>query len=308
MFKSIVLICLVSLALTAHAENCSIQSKVLQNYFQTSPFEMDCGYFSSLQQAIDNATKLNGNTPAEKFTLILSPQGSNAGFDHGSIIETPYRFVFVGTYGAEYPLNLYSGVEILNHEYGHYLFKDFFLKEFPQYKSLFQKFNTISQIKIEILSSQDESTKLELQSRLENLMKEVGQSEDFQTYHTITGPYNELFADLLAALVAKDKNAMTKALYYDAMNDFEYRYIRTRSFDAEFKDDDERYMSDEHAFMAYTRNYIGKNIWPKTSNDEQKLIKKVKSAIVQSLKEDFSRGELLDYQEQNQQLINYLSH
>ena len=67
-------------------------------------------------------------------------------------------------------------------------------------------------------------------------------------------------------------------------------------------------MSDEHAFMAYTRNYIGKNIWPKTSNEEQKLIKKVKSAIVQSLKEDFLRAELLDYQEQNQQLINYLSH
>lgn len=306
MLKFIALIISLTGALAAQATTCPIESKVLENYYQTSPFDLDCSYFSTLERAMENATTINGGTPKEKFSLVLSPQGSNAGFDHGSIIETPYRFVFVSPYGAEYPLNLYNGVEILNHEYAHFLFKDFFITEFPQYKNLFQKFNIISQLKIEILTSQDSNQRKELQTNLDKLTKEVGSTEEFQTYNRLTGPYNELFADLLAALVAKDKNAMTKALYYDAMSDFEYRYIRTRSFDANFNDDDERYMSDEHAFMAYTRNYIGKNLWPRNQIDNSKLVKKVKEAILKSLKIDFNRGELLDYKEQNDQLINLL--
>lgn len=288
------------------ASQCPVTHPSLKIVFESSSFAYPCEFLESLEGVMSLEQGLHGKTPQEKMALVLNPEGSNARFDYGTIIETPYRLFFSDPYGRRYDVNSPNASVIFGHEYGHFLFKGFFLEAFPQFEKLFKKFNLISDLKVLLLTSREGRSKRILETKIAKLQEELGESSEFQLYNAITASYSELYADLLSALVAQNKNAMTKALYYDAMSDFEYAYIRTRSFDSSFTEDDERYMSDSHGFFAYARFHIGQNLWPQTNEEAQLLLQKIQKAFIQSMKKDFLRKELLDIKSQNDQLISLL--
>lgn len=151
----------------------------------------------------------------------------------------------------------------------------------------------------------EEDAKLKEDYKQKN--EEIYKNQDFIRFAKVTTAYSELYGDIVAAYYNNSKNAMLEALYFDEMKTREYQMIQTRSFDTEFTSAHEVFMTEEHGYFAYTRNYIGKNLWPKNETEKRKYLKFIGDAIVGEIKNLLSQKKTLpDFKIANSNLIKAL--
>ncbi len=263
---------------------------------------IDCKNVQELDSSFNQINILFNKNYSQEINIVLTPVGDNASFDLGSFLELPSRMVRYDRFGHEYPLSLAHLSPIAYHEYGHYLFQELLKSQFPRkYDTLFALFQKISHLKAIGFEKNQAYLDKEI---LEKVMSEIKAHPEIKLFNEIITPYTELYADIIAVYFSNDKNAILNALYYDEMNSTEYQMVRHRSFDSRFDKMSSMYMSGPHNFFAMTREYIGKNLFPKNEGDKNSALIKIEKAMIKNIQIDYERGKLLDFDTKNQELIN----
>lgn len=293
---------------SAMAGPCPLKSNssVIEAYSLKASGEMNCNYVSEVEDVITNIQQYSEDQIA--INLFVRGVDNNASFDGGSIIEVPEQLVFTNKFGQRYPAFLVSNLATVAHEYGHALLEkkleDELLEQFPKEVGFIKASKEISNLQIQIQENPDSK---ELINELKEKNSARIKNRDFIRFARLTTTYSELYADVVAAYQYLNKGAIFKALYYDEMNDQEFRMVQTRDFDTVFTDEHNVFMTEEHGYFAYTRNYIGKNLWPSDIDQKRSMLKQIGDAIVEEIRELLISGKNLpDYKEANQLLINRL--
>lgn len=293
---------------SAFAGDCPLKEKspVIEAYAISSSGQMDCRYVTNVEDMIIGVQKFS----EEKVPVNLFVQHifDNASFDGGTIIQVPERLIFTSEFGQEYPTTVVANLATVAHEYGHALLEkkleNELLKQFPQYAGFIPLSQEISALKIAALKNPDSK---DIQQELEVKNKELLANKNFILFARLTTGYSELYADVVANYHLDDKSAIFSALYYDEMNDRAFKMVQTRDFNTEFTDRHKVFMTEEHGYFAYTRTYIGKNLWPKNLNEKKVMLKKIGDAIVEEVRSLLTKGsDLPDYETANKLLIERL--
>ncbi|WP_413943610.1 hypothetical protein [Bdellovibrio sp. HCB-162] len=259
--------------------------------------EDDCKLAADLASTFNTMAKTFGVAP--EVTLVVGGPMDNASFDNGHIIEVPYRMAFFGRYGQEYPVSLLSLITSAAHEYGHAIFHEYLKKSLPrEFGSLLKEMEDISIRKERILKGATDET-------FSDDMKKLLTSPEYQRFTSLS-PYSEFYADVLAVFNANDKSAMLSALYYSEMDTFQYNYIRMRDFEGDPDPRWENLMYEEHSKLAYTRAYVGKELWPENAEQAGHIADAIVRAILQVAKINLDQGATPDVENANAQLITEL--
>nr|BDT29429.1 hypothetical protein BHI3_28950 [Bacteriovorax sp. HI3] len=292
----------------AFAHDCPLKenSPVIEAYAVSSSGQMDCGYVTNVEDMIIGVQRFS----EEKVPVNLFVQHifDNASFDGGTIIQVPERLIFTSEFGQEFPTTVVANLATVAHEYGHALLEkkleNALLKQFPQYAGYITFSQDISALKIAAVKNPDSK---DIQQKLEAKNKELLNNKNFIRFARVTTAYSELYADVVANYQFDDKSAIFTALYYDEMNDRAFRMVQTRDFNTEFTDRHKVFMTEEHGYFAYTRTYIGKNLWPKNLDEKKVMLKKIGDAIVEEVRILLTKGsDLPDYEAANKSLIERL--
>jgi hypothetical protein len=290
------------------AGDCSLQknSPIIEAYSEQASNQMNCDYVTAVESVVTDIQKYS----EERVPVNLFVQHSfdNASFDGGSIIEVPEQLIFLSPYGQEFPADLVANLATVAHEYGHALlekkFENALLKQFPKHAGFIKAQQEISKLKIQVL---EKPTSLELQKQLKEKNAALLANKNFIRFSKLTTAYSELYADVVAVYQYNEKGAIFKALYYDEMNDQQYRMVQTRDFDTEFTERYSSFMTEEHGHFALTRTYIGKNLWPTNNAQKKVMLKKIGDAIVEEVRLMLQKGtELKGYKIDNKLLIERL--
>ena len=290
------------------AGDCSLKPNgpIIEAYAMEANHNMNCDYVTSVEDMILNVQ--NFSEHKIPVNLFVQRAFDNASFDGGSIIQVPEQLIFRSEYGQEYPTMMIANLATVAHEYGHALLEkkleDALLKQFPKFAGYITASQDLSQLKIKALLNPSSQ---ELQKQVDQKNKDILANKDFIRFAKITTSYSELYADVVAVYQYEDKGAIFSALYYDEMNDRSYRMVQTRDFNTEFTDRSRVFMTEEHGYFAYTRTYIGKNLWPKNNNDKKLMLKKIGDAVVEEVRELLKKNaDLPDFDEANKKLIQRL--
>lgn len=235
---------------------------------------------------------------ASQVTLVIGGPMDNASFDNGHIIQVPYRMVFYGDYGTEYPVPINSLMISASHEYGHAIFQEYLKKSLPQFADLFAAFNARSDKKLVLLRGGKDDSLMEDAKRL-------AETAEYKAFYKLT-PYSEFYADVLAVFIHNDKSAMLRALYYPQMSPFQYNYIRMRDFEGEPDPRWSSLMYEEHSKLAYVRSYVGKSMWPENRAEARTRAGQIVNAILNVVQINLAQGNDPDVQDANNQLIEEL--
>ncbi len=310
MNKLLIFLTLISLNTYAQEKlgECSLQKNgpVIEAYPTSKTEPMNCDYVHDVENVFLNVQQFSEQKVS--LSLMVQPRFDNASFDGGTIIEVPQELVFQGQYGQEYPAMLDSNLATVAHEYGHALLEKKMELElggdFPALKTMVQKEQEISALKIAVLVGPTETNQALLADKVKALMNDPF----YIRWANITTGLSELYADVVAVYNDNDKGAIMNALYYDQMSNQDYLYVKTRDFDTEFDSRYDRFMSEAHAYYALTRNYIGKNLWPTNTKQKQVMLKKIGDAIVAEVRNGLKNNDPWpEFKEGNKRLIARLS-
>ncbi|QDK39387.1 hypothetical protein [Bdellovibrio sp. NC01] len=254
----------------------------------------DCEFAEDLSHVFNEIKETFGGP---NVTLVIGTESDNAAFDLGHMIELPYRMIFYGRYGQEYPVPRANVVTAAAHEYGHSIFHERVKKEFPQFTELAKDLANLSNVKEAYYRKQVPY------SKVDEANKEIAKVTNYADFVNYLSAYSEFFADVIAVYQYDSKSAMVQALYYDAMSKEEFNYISLRDFDHEPSMRYENQLSEEHAKLAFVRAWIGKNMWPENRDQARVYADKILNAIMKLAKEDIKAGVSPEYREMNDRLI-----
>lgn len=254
----------------------------------------DCDFANSLSNVINQMAK---TFDGPQVTIIMGGPMNNASFDLGHTIQLPYRMVFPGQYGKEYSMPRSSVITTAAHEYGHAIFHERMKKEFSkQFSVIFEKLDALSDLKER--SAKSEATEKEYIASF----TELAVTPAYIEFNSKLTAYSEFYADVLAVFLEQNKSAMLNALYYDAMDDQEYNYLKMRDFSSEPAARYNNFLAEDHAKLAYVRSYVGASLWPEV-NEEKAYAEKILNAIVKVAKVNFKSKRKLSPLDANEQLI-----
>jgi len=275
-------------------------------HFINGASEHDCDFLLSIEDLIFSVHQFSED--ALPINIVLQPKASNAGFDGGTIVELPKNLVFYNQWGQEYSSYAVTNYTVFAHEYGHALFEKKLENElmnlYPNEVSYILVSKELSNLRLLSLEN-EEDVKLKDDYKQKN--EELYSNQDFIRFAKMTTAYSELYGDVVAVFYNNSKNSMLEALYFDEMKTREFQMIQTRSFDTEFKPAHEVFMTEEHGYFAYTRNYIGKNLWPKNETEKRKYLKIISDAIIGEVKNLLSQKKAIpEFKTANANLIKAL--
>ncbi|MBC7714045.1 MAG: hypothetical protein H7177_11950 [Rhizobacter sp.] len=304
------LLLLLSGALTitsANAGDCALKNNgsIIEAYSEQASGQMNCEYVSGVESVVTSIQKFSEESVP--VNLFVQHQFDNASFDGGTIIEVPEQLIFTNDYGQQYPTDVVANLTTVAHEYGHALlekkFEQTLLKQFPKQAGFIPANQELSKLKIQAIKNPtEENSKLRQEKNSEILA-----NADYIRFARITTGYSELYADVVAVYEYGEKDAIFKALYYDQMNDFQFKMVQTRDFGTEFDARYSKFMTEEHGYFALTRTYIGKNLWPSNNAQKKVMLKKIGDAIVEEVKALLISGkDLPENAQANKQLIERL--
>lgn len=258
--------------------------------------DLNCDLARELSDIFNGMAQRFGEAPSVR--LLVGVSSDNASFDNGSVVQVPVQLVFSGTYGREHSVPAASLYAAAAHEYGHAIFHEKVRRHFPQYKDLFAGLAEISDLKWRAEQSVES-----LRARYSELME----NESYQSFMRHLTAYAEFYADTVTVFYFNDKSAMFKALYYGAMTDFQYQYVRMRDFDSEVSVQWEHLLYEDHAKLAYARSYVGKNLWPQDATQVSRFANLIAQEVLRTLGHDIIQQEPTDYLSANEELIRNLS-
>lgn len=282
-----------------------INSKSITSYDFINEAIPNCDYVKDMSDEISRIQSFSEK--AIPINLTILQKDNNASFDGGTILQVPMQFVFTTTYGQEYSSTISSVYSVIDHEYGHALLENKLetelSKDFPDETGFIQANKKLSTLKLNAYRQKtDANLKL-----VEEAQKDILANQDFIRFARVTTAYSELYADVVSVYNENDKNAMLKALYYDEMNNFEFQMIQARSFDTEYTSAHQKFMTEEHGYFAYTRNFIGKKLWPKNDKQKKLFLKLIGDAIVSEVRSLLeAKSDFPEYDEANKKLIEKL--
>lgn len=279
---------------------------IVSYHFINGASDRDCDFLVSVEKVISTVQEFSED--ALPINIVLESKATNAGYDGGTIVQLPKNLVFLNQWGQEYSSYAASNYIVFAHEYGHALFQKKVEKEllklFPEQVNAILAYKELSKLRVLSLENA-EDTKLKDEYKLKN--EELYKNKEFIRFAQLTTAYSELYGDVVAAYYDNSKNAMLEALYFDEMKTREYQMIQTRSFDTEFSQVHEVFMTEEHGYFAFTRNYIGKNLWPANEIEKRKYLAIIGDAIVGEVKNLLKQKKSLpDFKTANASLIKAL--
>lgn len=289
--------------------NCETKSEIVQSTYKTgSGNYLSCDYIKDFENTLKRVLKISPVAP--KINLLINKEYPNASFDTGLIIRVPLRLTFIGNWGQTFYGEFMASHTVLAHEYGHAIFSKMLENEdfFVEMKEMSKRASTL-EIEIQKAYLQENSQELieSYYQDLKNLNEERINNKAHTKIRNLLTPYDELFADLIAALALHDKRAMVNALYYDEASDQAFELILARDFDVNQLNMHGSYLYEEHGMLAPTRRFIGQNIWPTTELQKSELINILYESIVQNVKEAIEVDHFeLDALEINEKLIKTL--
>lgn len=189
--------------------------------------------------------------------------------------------------------------KIWAHELGHAVFNQLLSEQFPPIRP-YRDFMA-EKTKL-IVNAQD--PELDTEKTLEpQWTAAMAKARDIQV------PYNELFADLVAALYAEDSSAMSKAMASPGMP--RKKQEETRYYDFTGKYDVEKWEEEEvHYFFAPARAHIGKHFlsWPMTDQRKREVLRKIFDACLAEIRKNWEGNQSLPSPSAaNRRLIESLS-
>lgn len=286
---------------------CSIapNGAIISAMTDSQTHNLNCSYITDIENLITDIQKMSDEKMA--VNIITKTSFDNASFDGGSIIEVPEQFIFHNAYEQEYSSSLAATLVVVAHEYGHALLQKklerTLMADFPEYAGFILARQEISRLQLENTLHPSP----ELAESLSRKITETTNNQNFIRFIQLTTGYSELFADVVAVYYKNDKSAMLKALYYDQMSTLEFQNAQTRDFDTIFDSRFDKFMTDPHGFFAYTRTYIGKNLWPLNEAKKKTMLIKLSDAIVSEIRQSLkNKTKLPDFQTANKQLIKRL--
>jgi hypothetical protein len=295
---------------SAGASECSLKPKgpIIEMVAAEAGRDVDCDYVKQVEKVIEGVQKFSEDKVP--VNLYVRASYSGASFDGGTLIDLPEQLIFTTGNWAQTSeaVDIVANLSAVAHEYGHALLEKKMGRElgasFPIVKEYDEKHIEISSLQMKLAKNPDsEELGQELAAKKEALKNNLAVMKFF----TLSTPYSELYADLVAAFADNDKNAISHALYFNSMSDYEYHFIQTRSFDKAFDPTYDIYMSEEHAYFAYARNYIGKSMWATSVAQKKLMLKKLSNAIVLELRDLLaSNSNLPGFKEGNERLIKRL--
>jgi hypothetical protein len=273
---------------------------------QGGSHDVYCGYVDQVQDVIIDVQKFSEDqTPVN---ILVRKYYNNASFDGGLNLQVPQQLFFSGDYGQEYGTTLMSNLTVVAHEYGHALLQNKIERElgpkFSIVKEYMRLHKELSQLDIAIAKNPESKEIADLLAKKNEFLKNNTPTTKFFILHA---GYSELYADLVAAFSENNKDAILNALYFDSMSRDAFMGIQTRSFNSTLTSRHEKFMTEAHGYFAYTRNYIGKELWPSSKEDRRMFLKKIGDAIIAELAELLTtKQDLPNFKEGNKRLIKRL--
>lgn len=228
-----------------------------------------------------------------KVNIVIEPQSDGASFDYGSVVYIPRSLVFYGQYGGEYQKYSSDIMAVFAHEYGHAVFGKFLEKEFPAYvqlRNLKEEMSALGlrTIKEDLTKEQIQEIKAEIREREQAITKNEGLLKIARQ----TGPYSELYADVVAVYVEDDRGVIYSALSYDNMPFHMANYIQARDFYRKHNADTWT-ATDEHTMLSPLRSAIGSDAcWPTTPQQRLTKLKQIQNILIEQIKAKVSAGEM----------------
>jgi hypothetical protein len=114
-------------------------------------------------------------------------------------------------------------------------------------------------------------------------------------------PYQELYADIIAAFESGSQSAISSALYQQGMSEQAENLIEARSFAPNSRFQIHRYnATEEHAYYWRVRRFIGEKLWPEGLLDKQLKLKLITEAMLEDvgIKAEISNLEWAQWLEQ----------
>lgn len=257
--------------------------------------QTNCDLAAQLSRVFNEMAGQFGEAPSVR--LVIGGSSGNASFDNGSTIQIPMQLVFSGSYGGVSAVPASSLYVAAAHEYGHAIFHQKLRRQFPEYSDLFAGLAKLSDARWNGTMSPEQQRSL-----YSEIMK-VPEHSQFMRHLTA---YAELYADVVTVFQFQDPSAMFKALYYDAMTDFQYHYVRMRDFSSVVDGQWEHLLYQDHAKLAYVRVFIGQKLWPTNAGESLQYEQKIAAAVFAALGQDLKESDPVDYQLANEKIIHEL--
>lgn len=234
---------------------------------------LNCHQVKNFESILLNIKEIQAEAPP--VALYINKSYPNASFDMGKIIRIPLELSFSGKWGNIYSGSYMAADTVLAHEYGHAVFAQK-MKGHKFYAPIQEMSLKASELELtiqELYSKGNPSNLVKFYTKqLHALNDKRLNDKELKKVRKFIGPYNELYADLVAAFSLNRKNAMVDALYYDEMSDQAYETIQARNFSENSLDMTGSYMHQEHGMFAPTRQFIGKNLWTKDKLEQKKVL------------------------------------
>lgn len=283
------------------------EGPILHAYNLKKEGEPNCDYIHDVEELMNSVQTFSEDKVS--LNLFVRYVDNSPAFDGGSIIEIPERFVMSSTErnGEDYYVPLVHNITVVAHEYGHALLdkklEKTLMQEFPEEVGYIEASKELSELKIAKLLKLNPESK----ENLDKAQNEIYANKKFQRFANLTAAYSELYADVVAVYYSNSKSAITDAIFMTGSGIQALRIAQLRDFNTEFTPKHEVFMNEQHSYFAYTRNYIGKKLWPKNLAEKQKMLVKIGDAIVAEVRSMLVKGtDLPEYGEANRRLIQRL--
>ncbi|MFT6632852.1 MAG: hypothetical protein ACJAS4_002817 [Bacteriovoracaceae bacterium] len=286
---------------------CEHKFKLVSSAFKVkSEDKITCDDVSWIDTHLQKVQKISPISP--KVNLEIFSRSDSASFDIGQTISIPLALTFPNQWGTRYfgsPLEI---TPIIYHEYAHAIFTNLLGKKF--YPNLKKDAKKLSKLKIELQRAYANGNPAGIaqshERRIKALIKNLKSNKDYKVYEMTTS-YNELFADLVAVLITKDKDCIMNALYYSEIDPQAYNRTKLRSFSNIDTQQDNRELYEKHAELALVRQFLGHEYLDQVFESDvlkSDLLAKVLIAIETVIIQRIEKGDLgLNPKINNQVLI-----
>ncbi len=194
--------------------------------------------------------------------------------------------------------NLEKSKLIWAHEFGHIVFNEIIINQFPAISDFHRYMVAHDEISIQSLNPTSDN----FQQVKFLWTQEAGLARD------ILKPYTELFADLVAVLYANDGSAMKRAMTLNGMSEIEKYNARLYDFYAKIALDDYT-GNDVHLVFGPARSYIGSHLlkFPMSLQQKQNVLSIVASSMLEEMNQLWTtRTKPTDFRSLNLSFIDRL--
>ncbi|MGZ3690096.1 MAG: hypothetical protein ACXVAX_01245 [Pseudobdellovibrio sp.] len=271
--------------------SCVLAQAKIRNFYTLSPTgqltanepEFDADVIK-MTEAIDKLGLAEIN-----LDIVISPEGDNASFDTGHIIDMPRTMRFANEFDADpvYKTTV-DALAVYAHEYGHSIFDNSITQIIPEYGEVRRIKYEMSDLTLKPFKENLTPAQLaETKQKIQQLEQSIKDNKELLRIMGLTMAYHELFADTVAVFVTQSKSAIYEALYNPNIPIWkknELAYVEARDF-AQAHDVDTWTDNSPHNLFGPLRSQIGKDeCWPKSPAEAADKLKFLARILTDDMK------------------------